>query len=96
MASRNSAYARKVEKEARKNFRDDAGGSAFEFETVIGGGMAGVTFRFLERPGAGSTMTRARAAAPQQLRWSAHIVNLGALDSNPWVGQPYMVLKFLP
>ncbi|RYP42371.1 hypothetical protein DL767_000293 [Monosporascus sp. MG133] len=63
MASRNSAYARKVEEEARKYFRDAAGGSAFEFETVIGGGMAGITLRFLERPGAGGTMTRARAAA---------------------------------
>ncbi|RYP50788.1 hypothetical protein DL769_010903 [Monosporascus sp. CRB-8-3] len=123
MASRNSAYARKVEEEVRRYFRDAVGASAFEFETVISGGMAGVTFRFLERPGAGGTMTRARAAAAaatpprryvgkrlfgglgvlrremgwlEQLQWSAHIVNLGALDSDPWVGQPYMVLEFLP
>ncbi|RYO77220.1 hypothetical protein DL762_009404 [Monosporascus cannonballus] len=123
MASRNSAYAKKVEEEVRKYFRDATGGSVFEFETVISGGMAGVTFRFLERPGAGGTMTRARATAAaatpprryvgkrlfggldalrremgwlEQLRWSAHIVNLGTLNSDPWVGQPYMVLEFLP
>ncbi|RYP52504.1 hypothetical protein DL768_002331 [Monosporascus sp. mg162] len=31
-----------------------------------------------------------------QLRCSAHTVNLGALDSDPLVGQPYMALGFLP
>ncbi|RYO79727.1 hypothetical protein DL764_009987 [Monosporascus ibericus] len=66
MVSRNSAYARKVEEEARRFFHDAAG------------------------------VLRREMGWLEQLRWSAHILNLGTLDSDPWVGQPYMVLEFMP